>query len=195
VQERRAVVAALTGRQRAPAGATAARKGRRPALAAVVAAAVLAADQVTKVWARDHLSILGPGRHLVGPLWLRLTYNSGAAFGIGKGVTPVVEAVVAVLVIALLVLGRRASRRASRTEAVAIGLLAGGAVGNLADRFLLSVPGHPGSVVDFIDALQFGRHEYWPVFNLADAAIVVGAVLLAVRLSGAGGRGGAPPSP
>jgi len=149
----------------------------------VAAAAVVAADQVTKWWARSHLRIDGSGDHIVGPVWLRLTYNTGAAFGIGRGVTPVVEALVAVLVLLLLVFGRRATRRASRSEAVAIGVLAGGAVGNLVDRFVVHVPGHPGAVTDFIDALQVGPHEYWPVFNLADASIVVGALLLAWRLS------------
>ncbi|MGH9095475.1 MAG: signal peptidase II, partial [Acidimicrobiales bacterium] len=74
-----------------------------------VAAVVVAFDQVTKTWALRHL-VLGQPRHVFGPLsWLR-TFNTGAAFGIGGAVTPVVVAVVAVLVAGLLLFGRRASR-------------------------------------------------------------------------------------
>jgi signal peptidase II len=157
------------------------RSPSRPLLVILaVAAVVVLVDQVTKTWALHHT--VG-GRHVVGTLWLQLTFNSGAAFGIGRGVTPVVEVVVVVLVAVLLAAGRRASRRASVPEAVAIGLLVGGALGNLADRVFRHLPGHPGAVIDFINAVQVGNHEYWPVFNVADSCIVVGAALLALLLS------------
>ena len=78
-----------------------------------------------------------------------------------------------VLVVVLLGLGRRASRTATWPAALAMGLLLGGAVGNLADRL---VRHHHGAVIDFIDL------HWWPVFNVADAAITVGALLLALVL-------------
>src|SRR5580658_274672 len=86
VQERRPVVTALNQVGK--------RAGRR-LLIPGVALVDLAADQSTKTWALHQLP--EEGRHLVGPLWLVRTYNSGAAFGLGRGATPVVEAVVVVL--------------------------------------------------------------------------------------------------
>lgn len=154
----------------------------------VVAGVVVAADQATKTWALHHA--VAP-RHVVGPVWLALTFNSGAAFGLGRGVTPVVEAVVVALVVALLIVGRRAARQATVGAAVGLGLVVGGALGNLVDRIGRD---HHGSVIDFIAALRIGTHDRWPIFNLADAAIVVGAVVLAVaysthRPSGSGTEG------
>lgn len=143
----------------------------------VVAGIVVAADQATKTWALH--DAVDP-RHVVGPVWLALTFNSGAAFGLGRGVTPVVEAVVVALVAALLIFGRRATRHATVPAVAGLGLLVGGAIGNLVDRV---VRNHNGSVIDFIAALRIGRHDRWPIFNLADAAIVVGAVVLAIAYS------------
>jgi signal peptidase II len=80
----------------------------------------------------------------------------------------VIVAGVVVLVVALLGLGGRASRTASRPATMAMGLLLGGAIGNLTDRL---VRHHHGAVIDFIDL------RWWPVFNLADASITIGAVL------------------
>lgn len=140
----------------------------------------MVADQLTKSWA---LGLPPAGRHVLGTLWLVLTYNPGAAFGLGKGATPVVEAAVIVLIAALVVAARRNARRGRSTEALALGLLVGGALSNLGDRVFRTIPGHPGAVVDWIDVAQVGRHEYWPVFNVADACVVVGAILLAWRLS------------
>jgi signal peptidase II len=170
VQERRALVPPLT------AGAVTHRL-----LPVVAAGAVVAADQATKTWALHHA--VDP-RHIGGPLWLDLTYNNGAAFGLGRGVTPVVEAVVVALVVALLIFGRKAARRASIPAVVGLGLLVGGAVGNLVDRVVRNHGSvHHGAVIDFIAALRIGTHDRWPIFNLADAAIVVGAVALAVASS------------
>lgn len=171
VQERRAVLPAL-------------RSGRyRLALAAAIAAATAGVDQLTKTLAVRHLAgghltcpATAAPRHVVGTLWWVLTCNGGAAFGLGHGATPVVEAVVVVVVAALLLAGRRAARAPGRLLLVGLGLLVGGAAGNLVDRL---GRGNGGAVIDFIDAVQVGRHELWPVFNVADAAIVVGAVLAA----------------
>jgi signal peptidase II len=106
--------------------------------------------------------------HVVWTLRLNLSFNSGAAFGIGKGLGPLLVVVGVVLVVALVAMARSTPTTAA---AVAVGLVGGGAVGNLADRFLRD---HGGAVVDFIDL------QWWPVFNLADAAITCGALLLVV---------------
>jgi signal peptidase II len=150
-----------------------------------VAAVVVTVDQVTKsVALRLPPTVIGGqpayGRHVIGPVYLELTFNSGAAFGLGSGATPIVETVVVVLVAALLLVGGRSSRHPSTAGSVGLGLLVGGAVGNLADRIFRH---HDGAVIDFINAAQVGRHEYWPVFNVADACIVVGAALLALHYS------------
>ncbi|MBO0747078.1 MAG: signal peptidase II [Acidimicrobiaceae bacterium] len=147
-----------------------------------MAAAVVAVDQVTKTVALDHLRV---PRHVVGPLWLELTFNSGAAFGLGRGATPVVEAVVVALIGALVIFARRATRRAGPWVLAGSGLLIGGAFGNLADRLFRS---HGGAVIDFIDAAQVGGRQLWPVFNVADASIVVGAIVLAVGYALGSGR-------
>ena len=134
-------------------------------MALTVAAAVVAADQAAKSWAVGRL-----GRapiHVVWKLDLILSYNTGSAFGLAQGWAPVLAALAAVIVVALLAAVRGVRGYAM---AMALGLVAGGAVGNLADRLFR---GHHGAVVDFI-ALQF-----WPTFNVADACITVGVVLAA----------------
>ncbi len=159
VQERRVVVAALTSDTRL--------KGRRLLIPAV-AAIVIAADQISKTWALDHLA---SPRHVLGPVNLVLTFNSGAAFSVGRGVTPIVEVVAVVLVVWLVALSRRATQSGSFAVVVGLGLLLGGSLGNLADRVFRH---HHGAVIDFIQAVR-----WWPVFNVADSAIVVGVVTLA----------------
>jgi signal peptidase II len=132
----------------------------------VLAAAVLVADQLTKRLAVERLA-RGP-LHIIGPISLRLEYNTGLAFSLGSGSAwPQVLAVVAF--IGVLVLATRGLR--SDLLAVGLGLVLGGALGNLADRF---VSGHGGAIVDFV------RVGFWPTFNLADAAIVVGCGLVLV---------------
>jgi signal peptidase II len=166
VQERRIVVTALSRPSRRPV---------RQLLIPAVAVAVLILDQASKTWALHHVPPAPGGRHLIGSLWLVLTFNSGAAFSLGRGVTPFVEAIVIVLVVWLLVFSRRAGRGASVPLAVGLGLLLGGAAGNLADRVFRH---NHGSVIDFVDMARVGSRDYWPVFNVADAAIVVGVVIL-----------------
>ena len=142
--------------------------GRRLLVAGIVAAAVVALDQLTKTWAVHRLAH-GP-IHLVWKLDLELTYNSGSAFSLAQGWAPVL-AVLAVVVVLLLL--RVVPRASSTVLAVALGLVMGGALGNLADR---AVRSNHGAVIDFI-ALHF-----WPTFNVADASIVVGGILAAVLL-------------
>ena len=136
-----------------------------------MAGVVLIADQATKALA---LSTLDDGSviDLVGSLRLRLVFNRGTAFGIGSRFAPLI-ALLGVAVVAVLAhTGRMLARPAARAS---LGLVLGGAVGNLVDRLLRSGGGVlGGAVVDFVDL------QWWPVFNLADAAITVGAVLLAV---------------
>jgi signal peptidase II len=162
LQERRPVVAALTVSRRSAGWI----------VTILVAAVVVAVDQVTKSWALDHLTA---PRHVLGPLYLVLTFNRGAAFSLGTGVSPIVEAVVIVLVVALVGFGGRLNQGSPLWVSVALGLLLGGALGNLGDRLLRDIPFHHGAVVDFIQAVT-----WWPVFNVADASIVVGVALLAL---------------
>jgi signal peptidase II len=140
-----------------------------------VAAFVLIADAVSKAIVVAELSGRAPIRLLGGLLTLRLLRNSGAAFSIGTSMTIVFTAI-AVGVIVFIV--RTARRLRSVRWAITLGLLLGGATGNLADRLLRSPAPFRGSVVDWIEL------PHWPVFNLADSAIVCGgalAVLLAIR--------------
>jgi len=147
---------------------------RRVGLLLIVAGAVYVADIVSKVVVVASL----PHRviHLLGGLLtLRVLRNSGAAFSVGTSMT-VVFTLIAVGVIVFIL---RTSRRLySAPWAVTLGLLLGGATGNLTDRILRSPGVFSGEVVDWIQL------PHWPVFNLADSAIVCGgvvAVLLAAR--------------
>ncbi|MBW3624814.1 MAG: signal peptidase II [Armatimonadetes bacterium] len=129
---------------------------------------VIAADQATKLWMSHSLADLRVVRVIPGLAW-ELSHNDGAAFGILEGGNLVLIVAAVFAVILLLVWARQAN---TRGMAVALGLLIGGAVGNLIDRVRL------GYVVDFI-ALQYGGQTVFPNFNLADSAITVGALMLA----------------
>jgi signal peptidase II len=151
------------------------------ALGGTTAAVVVALDQLTKTWA---LAALDDGpTHLVWTLRLNLSFNSGAAFGLGKGLAPFFVAAGVVMVVLLVGLGRSAGT--TGPAAVALGLVLGGAVGNLADRLFRD---HGGAVVDFIDL------QWWPVFNLADAAITCGAVGLVLTGARVADRGAGGPA-
>ena len=133
-----------------------------------VALAVVVLDQLSKVWALNALD--DRVIELVGSLQLRLTFNDGSAFGLGAGRTTLV-ALIAIAV--SLVVARAGWKAESRSWAIGFGLVLGGALGNLVDRGLRDGSGFLGGrVVDFIDL------EWWPVFNVADAAIVVGVLFL-----------------
>jgi signal peptidase II len=97
---------------------------------------------------------------------LDLSFNSGIAFGLGRGGGAVLVLAALALVVVVAGLGRTAMATALGT--VALGLVVGGAAGNLIDRTIRDQPG----VIDFID---FG---WWPVFNVADSAISAGVILL-----------------
>lgn len=166
--------------QAAPPSRSALSVRRRRLAILAIGVAVLAADQVSKTWALHHAR---DPIHVIWTLRLAVTFNSGTAFGLGRNSTTIIVAGVAVMVVVLLGLGRKASRTANWPATVAMGLLLGGALGNLVDRVLRH---HHGAVIDFID------FRWWPVFNLADASITVGAFLLA--LVGFRARPVAPPT-
>jgi signal peptidase II len=125
-------------------------------------------DRITKIWAEATLPG-DPIEVVPGVLTLRFTTNSGGAFSIGQSAPWFFVGVTAVVVAIILA---TSFRHTSRLVGASLGLVLGGALGNLTDR-AIRAPGLRGRVVDFID------FHVWPVFNLADSAIVVGAILLA----------------
>ncbi len=140
----------------------------------VVAAlvAIVTVDQLTKAWAVSALAD-GP-KHVIGDfLVFDLSRNSGSAFSRFQGYTPIL----AVVAIVIAVFVARAVRQATdRATLVALVLVLGGALGNLGDR-LVRYPGFlRGHVVDFVAV------GWWPVFNVADSCITIGAVLLILRM-------------
>ena len=136
---------------------------------------VLVADQATKQAAMHFLLEREPYRVLPG-FNLTLVYNPGAAFsllGEADGWQRWVLSAVGLAVSGVLVALLRTAKRCPRMLATGYALVLGGALGNVLDRLYLGV------VVDFVD-LFYGRF-HWPVFNVADSAICVGAALLAVQ--------------
>jgi signal peptidase II len=150
----------------------------------VAAALVFVLDRVTKAWAVSELATVHT-RPLLGE-WLRLTYvrNTGVAFGLGAGQGLPFAAITFAALALVLVLALQ-ERNRTWLRSTALGLVVGGAAGNLLDRVRW------GSVVDFID---FGyRRNMFPVFNAADSAITVGVILFALTLVfGRDAQAGAP---
>lgn len=136
----------------------------------IVAAIVVVLDQLTKRWA---LNSLADGRevHVIWTLQWNLAYNTGMAFSRGTGLGPVIALLAMVVVIVLVVSTARVESLLAR---VAAGLLIGGALGNLLDRVFRGDRFLHGAVIDFIDV------QWWPIFNIADIGVTVGAVLFAV---------------
>jgi signal peptidase II len=128
-------------------------------------------DRITKLWAERALAGRPPVTVIPGVLQLNYTTNSGGAFGLGQS-APWVFVAATILVAAAIVAS--SFRLRSGPTAVALGLILGGAFGNLTDRAARGDGLLSGRVVDFID------FHVWPVFNVADSAIVIGALLLAV---------------
>jgi signal peptidase II len=137
----------------------------------LIAVAVIAADQLTKWWAVSTLAV-GESHSLVpGVLYLHRVENSGAAFGLlpGAGSFIALGAIAASVLILMVV-----HRLPGRLEAVAMGLVLGGALGNLVDRIFRGPGLLDGKVVDF---LRFDFYPSFPAFNVADSGITVGAIL------------------
>lgn len=138
----------------------------------------LAGDQGSKVWARHRLKPKYPDVITVVPKYFELRYseNTGSAFGLLRGVPGARYLFFVVGLGALVVVGSylRRARPEQRRLAAELGLLAGGAVGNIIDRVAY------GRVTDFV-VWKIGTHE-WPTFNVADAALVIGIIGLLIDL-------------
>ena len=134
---------------------------------ATVAGAVLCLDQITKIWALAALDdrIID----LVWTLRLRLVHNTGFAFSAGQRLGPLL-ALAAIVIVGVLWLWRH--RVHSQWAAIGLGGIIGGALGNLTDRVFRGAAWGRGAVVDFIDL------QWWPIFNVADAFITVGLVVV-----------------
>ena len=148
---------------------------RIPALTAAITIVIVAIDQLTKRWALSELTARPP-RHVVWTLQWNLTRNSGMAFSKAQGIGPLIG-IVAMLVVLWLAWTSR--RLTGRIPAVAAGLIAGGAIGNLADRLFRGGRALHGAVIDFID------FQWFPIFNVADMAIDIGGVLFLLWTVGA----------
>jgi len=137
-----------------------------------VSVIVLTADAISKQQVLARLSGHSPVRLLHGLLMLDLTFNAGAAFGVGTSYTAIIALIVCGVIAYII---RTARRLRSLAWTIALGLLLGGAMGNLGDR-LFRAPGPlRGQVVDWINLPHFP----W-TFNLADASITCAAVMIAV---------------
>ena len=167
----------LTGEQTdpAPSRPVPARSSSRRLLAlfAAVALAAYAVDVVSKIVAVDRLTGR-PDVQIVGDLFqLHLVRNPGAAFSTGTAYTEVLTVVAILAVLVLLYLSRRIG---TVGWAVALGLLLAGVAGNLSDRLVRSPGPLRGHVIDFF------MLPHWPVFNVADICIDVGAALILVQV-------------
>jgi signal peptidase II len=146
-----------------------ARRGWPPALTLLaVSGLVYGVDRLTKALVEGHLAGRPPIVIVPKVVQLRYTTNSGGAFSLFPGRPWVFFAATAVVCLVILATSWRLP---SRFTAVALGLVLGGALGNLTDRVVRG-SGLSGRVVDFID------FHIWPVFNVADSCIVIGALLL-----------------
>ena len=138
-----------------------------------IAVLIIVADQVTKRWALDRLisgSCDTPDAciDLIAGARFHLVFNTGAAFARGQGFGPILGVAVSIISVVLLV---ASWRRVDKAGALLLGAIAGGAIGNLIDRVTRAEDGFlSGAVVDFIDL------GWWPVFNVADIAVVCGVL-------------------
>ncbi|HEX4819899.1 MAG TPA: signal peptidase II [Acidimicrobiales bacterium] len=146
---------------------------RRTALVVVIATVVITIDQLAKTWAVNTLATRDID--LFWTLRFHLAKNRGPAFSLGLGSGGVIAILAIVIVIVFLVIGRSVD---SKLGVLSLGLVLGGALGNLVDRAFREGSGFlGGGVIDFIDP------QWWPIFNVADIAITVGGVLLVFTAS------------
>lgn len=150
---------------------SASRGSRRIAVLVTVAALAFALDLISKLIVVAVLEQHAPVQVIGTVLQLDVVRNRGAAFGIGEALTLVLTAIAAVVIV---VIARIARKLYSTPWAIALGLLLGGAFGNLTDRVFRSPGVFQGAVVDFIAPTHFA------VFNLADSAIVCGGILIVI---------------
>ena len=147
---------------------------------ALAAGLVLVLDQLTKAWIVSNI-IPNETREVInGFARLRYTENTGAAFGLFQGWTGILSILAVVVVMGIIASAQRVGN-GSRMSMLALGLVTGGAIGNLIDRVRL------GYVVDFIEVyaarVNVNNTVYtFPVFNVADSAISIGVILLLLTL-------------
>lgn len=144
-----------------------------PAVMLAIAALVVLVDQVTKAVAVATLEGGEPVRVVGETVRLLLLRNPGAAFSMGTAMTEVLSVIACVVVLGLIAYSRRVH---SRWWAWGLGLILGGAAGNLVDRFVRSPGVLRGHVVDFVSV------GWWPVFNVADSCLVAGVVVVTVAV-------------
>ena len=145
---------------------------------AVTAGGVVAIDQITKAVALSALDDGESVRAIDGVLHWTLQRNPGAAFGLFRR-APVLFTILAIVISAAIIVA--APRVRDRMNGIALGLVLGGALGNLVDRLFRPPGPFRGRVIDFIDL------RVWPTFNAADVAVVAGAALLAIASMRGGG--------
>jgi signal peptidase II len=138
----------------------------------LVAVVIIVLDQLSKAWALRDLAD-GHIIHVIWTMQFNLTYNRGMAFSRGTGLGPVIGVMALVVVVMLLLSLRRADNSLTR---LATGLIIGGAIGNILDRLFRGSGWMRGAVIDFID------FQWWPVFNIADMAIMIGAATMIVAM-------------
>ena len=145
---------------------------RASRMSLLISAVIVLLDQISKAWA---LRDLDDGRiiHVIWTMKFNLTFNRGMAFSRGTGIGPIIGVIGLVVVVLLLLSLRRAENALTR---VATGLIIGGAVGNILDRLFRGSGWMRGAVIDFID------FQWWPVFNVADMAIMIGAATMMVAM-------------
>lgn len=142
-------------------------RSRIAPLTLVVASALVVVDQLTKWWAESTLD--DRDIDLFWTLRFNLHYNTGMAFGRWEGAGPIIGVLAMVIIVVMLLSLRRG---AGRLLEISMGLVIGGAVGNLIDRLFRDAGWLRGGVVDFID------FQWFPIFNVADMGITIGGALL-----------------
>ncbi|HJQ01624.1 MAG TPA: signal peptidase II [Jatrophihabitans sp.] len=157
----------------------------------IIALTAMLADLVSKLVVVAKIDPNSPGiRLLGGAIYLVQARNSGAAFSVGTGATVMLTAISVVVV---AVIARAARHLSSKAWAVSLGLVLGGALGNLIDRFFRAPAPGKGHVVDWISLFAADGHV-WPIFNLADSSIVIGgAIAVLLSVLGVDFRGGRNP--
>ena len=145
---------------------------------------VVLVDQLTKEWALNTLA--DRNIDVIGSLRFNLAFNTGMAFSQATGLGPFIGIVALLVVVGLLVSIGRAE---SPVYPWAVGLIIGGAVGNIVDRLFRDPGWFRGAVIDFIDV------QWWPIFNVADIAVTTGGVLLILSTFRAPARPAAPADP
>jgi signal peptidase II len=144
---------------------------RRNTIFLLTAILIVVSDQLTKLWIKSNL-LPGEAYPAIGPLTITHIQNSGAAFGMFTNQTLLLTISAGIGLIVIILFYRRIARY-SLLASIALGLVLGGAAGNLIDRLNL------GYVTDFIYVRLWGD-VYWPAFNIADSGITIGVISLLV---------------